>query len=165
MDFVTHLTWTPRGYDSVWLVVSRLNRDITEEYSRDMLEWNFWLYEVPLLFILDGKSQCTTYFWNLFQKTLTTFLEDILKSFVLNVIGGSWDAYLALAEIAYHKKSHYTIDGSIWRIMIGVVFLLLESLMLETLMYWDQTWYWKLGKRSVSQTKVARNSSRLKVYT
>nr|GEU87636.1 hypothetical protein [Tanacetum cinerariifolium] len=58
MDFVSGLPRTPRGYDSIWVIVDRLTK-----------------HEVPVTIISNRDSLFTSSFWETLQKALGTQLN------------------------------------------------------------------------------------------
>ena len=66
MDFVTHLPWTSRGHDTVWVIVDRLTKSIDFLVVR----MTFTLEEFYKLYIqeivrLHGVSVSMVSYWDL----------------------------------------------------------------------------------------------------
>ena len=63
MDFVTHLPWTSRKHDLVWVIVDRLTMSAhflavrmtftLEEFCRVYIREIVWLHGVPVSIVLD----------------------------------------------------------------------------------------------------------------
>ena len=84
MDFVTHLPWTPRRQDEVWVIMDRLTKlehfltmrmtFILEElcmlYIREIVR----LHGVPVSIVSDRDPRFTEHFWKSFQKAIGTQL-------------------------------------------------------------------------------------------
>ncbi|KAJ9552777.1 hypothetical protein OSB04_016822 [Centaurea solstitialis] len=122
MDFVTKLPWTPKGYDTIWVIVDRLSKSahflpMKETYSMERLAKLYIaeivrLHETPLSIVSDRDASFTSTFWQSFQRemgarvnfayhpqtdgqserTIQTF-EDMLRACVLD-FGGSWEDHL-----------------------------------------------------------------------
>ena len=82
MDFITKLPKTPRGHDSIWVIIDRLTKSAhflptRETYKMEKL---FQLYineivarhGVTLSIISDRDSRFTSHFWQSLQKSLGT---------------------------------------------------------------------------------------------
>ena len=77
MDFVTHLPWTSRGHDAVWVIVDLLTKSThflavwmtftLEEFSRLYVQEIVWLHGVPVSIVLDRDPRFTTHFLESFQ--------------------------------------------------------------------------------------------------
>ena len=72
MDFVTHLPWTSRGHDAVWMIVDRFTKSThflavrmtftLEEFYRLYVREIVWLHGVLVSIVLDRDPRFTTYF-------------------------------------------------------------------------------------------------------
>ena len=85
MDFVTHLPWSVRGHDSIWVIVDRLTKcahflpinqkmsldKLAELYVREIVR----LHGVPTSIVLDKDSRFTSRFWQSLQNALATQLR------------------------------------------------------------------------------------------
>ncbi|KAD5802577.1 hypothetical protein E3N88_13937 [Mikania micrantha] len=82
MDFITKLPRTPRGYDSIWVIVDRLTksahfRPIREDYKMEKLS-TLYINEIiarhgtPTSIISDHDSRFTSRIWQSLQKALGT---------------------------------------------------------------------------------------------
>ena len=84
MDFVTHLPWTPRRHDEVWVIVDRLTKSThflvvwmtftLEELCRLYIREIVQLHGVPVSIISDRDPRFTAHFWKSFQKAMETQL-------------------------------------------------------------------------------------------
>nr|GEY97169.1 putative reverse transcriptase domain-containing protein [Tanacetum cinerariifolium] len=122
MDFVTKLTRSSSGHDTIWVIVDRLTKyflPMSEDYKMDRLA-RLYLNEivarhgVSISIILYRDSRFTPRFWQLMQEALGTrldmskayhpqtdgqsertiqTLEDMLRACVLD-FEGSWDVHL-----------------------------------------------------------------------
>ncbi|GJS04599.1 putative reverse transcriptase domain-containing protein [Tanacetum coccineum] len=115
MDFVTKLSRTSSGHDTIWV---RLY--LNEIVSR---------HGVPISIISDHDSRFTSRFWQSMQEALRTLLdmsttyhpqtdgqskrtiqtlEDMLRVCVLD-FRGSWDVHLLLDEFLYNNSYHSSV--------------------------------------------------------
>nr|GEU33203.1 hypothetical protein [Tanacetum cinerariifolium] len=113
MDFVTRLPRTPRGYDSIWVIVDRLTKSahFLPKKKTDSIEMLAELYlkeivcrhGVPVSVIFeetvcshqetDGKS----------ERTIQMCVIDF---------GSSWDKHLPLVEFSYNNTYHASIKAA-----------------------------------------------------
>jgi hypothetical protein len=84
MDFITGLPTTPKGNDSIWVIVDRLTKSAhfvpvknafrppqyAEKYIADIVQ----LHGIPKTIMSDRGSQFTTHFWEHLHKGLGTSL-------------------------------------------------------------------------------------------
>ncbi|GJX74016.1 putative reverse transcriptase domain-containing protein [Tanacetum coccineum] len=85
MDFVSGLSRTPCGYDTIWVIVDRLTKsahflpmkktDSMEKLTRLYLKEIVCRHGVPISIISDRDSHFTSNFWRSLQKALGTNLE------------------------------------------------------------------------------------------
>jgi hypothetical protein len=131
MDLFTRLPRTPKGYESIWVIVERLTKvhfilvkttykvsQLTELYMARIVS----LHGVPKI-ILDRGSQFTFRFWRSFHENMNTklnfsttyypqtdgqtertnqILEDMLRACALQY-GSSWNKSLPYAEFSYNS--------------------------------------------------------------
>ena len=85
MDFVTHLPWTSRKHDAVWVIVDRLNKsahflavrmtftleEFYKLYKREIIQ----LHGVPVSIVSDQDPRFTAQFWKSVQKAMGTQLS------------------------------------------------------------------------------------------
>ena len=84
MDFMTHLPWTPRRHDAMWVIVDRLTKSahflgvwITftlEEFYRLHIREIVQLHGVSVSIISDKDPRFAAHFWKNFQKAMGTQL-------------------------------------------------------------------------------------------
>ena len=149
MDFITKLPRTARGVDAIWVIVDRLTKSahflaISESSSAEKLA-EIYVREVvsrhgaPISIVSDRDVRFTSRFWKKFHEELGTklhfstayhpqtdgqsertiqTLEDMLRAYVLD-FGGSWDAYLPLAEFSYNNSHHSSIGMPPFELLYG----------------------------------------------
>ena len=76
MDFVTHLPWTPRRHDAVWVIMDWLTKSThflamrmtftLEEFSRLYIREIVRLHGVPVSIVSDRDPRFTVHFWKSF---------------------------------------------------------------------------------------------------
>ena len=84
MDFVTHLPWTPRRHDTVWVIVNRLTKSAhflavrmaftLEEFCRLYIREIVRLHGVQVSIVSNRDPRFTAHFWKSFQKAMGTQL-------------------------------------------------------------------------------------------
>ena len=149
MDFITKLPRTARGVDAIWVIVDRLTKSahflaisesssaekLAEMYVREVVS----RHGVPISIVSDRDVRFTSRFWKKFHEELGTrlhfstayhpqtdgqsertiqTLEDMLRACVLD-FGGSWDAYLPLAEFSYNNSHHSSIGMPPFELLYG----------------------------------------------
>ena len=82
MDFVTHLPWTPRRHDAVWVIVEWLSKSThflavrrtftLEEFCRLYIPEIIRLHGVLVSIVSDRDPRFTVHFWKSFQKAIGT---------------------------------------------------------------------------------------------
>nr|GEY36745.1 reverse transcriptase domain-containing protein [Tanacetum cinerariifolium] len=85
MDFVTKLSRTSNGHDTIWVIIDRLTKSVhfiptQETESMDTLTWLYIkeiisLHGVPIFIISDRDSHFTSIFWQSLQNALGTQLD------------------------------------------------------------------------------------------
>src|ERR1044071_4722346 len=80
MDFVTKLPKTPRGHDTIWVIVDRLTKSAhflpiketnkTEKLSQMYINEIVSRHGVPISIISDRDSRFTSRFWQSLQEAL-----------------------------------------------------------------------------------------------
>jgi hypothetical protein len=85
MDFIIGLPRTPKGYESIWVIVDRLTKvahfiPVKTTYKGPQLAglyraWIMSLHGVPKKIILDRGSQFTPRFWKSFHENMDTKLN------------------------------------------------------------------------------------------
>ena len=89
MDFVTGLPHTTGGFDSIWVIIDRLNKSahfllVKKTYSTDRLARLYvnrivCLHGVPVSIVSDRGATFTSIFW-----------QELHKAYVENVCDGLW---------------------------------------------------------------------------
>ncbi|KAI3717497.1 hypothetical protein L1987_69148 [Smallanthus sonchifolius] len=149
MDFITKLPRTPRGHDSIWVIVDRLTKSahfipIREDFKMEKLS-NLYISEivtrhgVPLSIISDRDGRFTSNFWRSLQKSLGTRLDlstayhpqtdgqsertiQTLEDMLRTCVidfGGSWDNHLPLMEFSYNNNYHASIKCAPFEALYG----------------------------------------------
>ena len=82
MDFMTHLPWTSRGHDVVWVIVDRLTKSAhflamqmtftLEDFDRLYIQKIVRLHGVPISIVLDWDPMFKAHFWKNFQRAMRT---------------------------------------------------------------------------------------------
>ena len=85
MDFVVGLPKTPKGYDSIWVIVDRLTKSAhfipvkttysVAQYAQVYNQNIVSLHGVPISIISDRGTQFTSQFWQTLQEALGTQLD------------------------------------------------------------------------------------------
>jgi hypothetical protein len=125
MDFIIGLPRTPKGYNSIWVIMDRLTKvahliPVKTTYKRSQLAE---LYMARIV-CLHGVPKKTSIFWKSFHENMDTklsfssayhpqtdgqtertnqVLEDMLRACALQH-GGSWDKSLPYAEFSYNNS-------------------------------------------------------------
>ncbi|KAJ9547079.1 LOW QUALITY PROTEIN: hypothetical protein OSB04_019622 [Centaurea solstitialis] len=149
MDFVTKLPRTPRGYDTIWVVVDRLSKSanfltMKETYTMERLVKLYIaevvrLHGIPLSIVSDRDARFTSTFWQSFQRELGTWVSlstayhpqtDGQSEWTIQTLedmlracvldfGGSWEEQLPLIEFAYNNSYHASIEAAPYEILYG----------------------------------------------
>ncbi|GKA13672.1 putative reverse transcriptase domain-containing protein [Tanacetum coccineum] len=125
MDFITKLSRSRSGYNTIWVIVDRLTKlahflSTREDYSMEKLlrlyiDKIVARHGVPVSIISDrvddlhhnGQS----------EHTIQT-LEDMLRACVID-FGGSWDTHLPLVEFSYNISYHSCIQCAPFQALYG----------------------------------------------
>jgi hypothetical protein len=148
-DFITMLPKTPRGYDSIWVIVDRLTKSAhflpiketenMEKLSRIYLKEIVVRHGVPATKISDRDSRFASRFWWSLQKALGTQVNmstayhpqtdgqsertiQTLEDMLRGCVldfGGSWDNHLPLAEFSYNNIYHSSIKVAPFEALYG----------------------------------------------
>ena len=149
MDFVTGLPRSPKGKDSVWVIVDRLTKsahfllvktiDSTEALGKLYVQEIVKLHGIPLSIVSDRDSKFTSKLWGSLQRALGTELNfstafhpqtdgqsertiQILEDMLRACVldsHGSWEDYLALAEFAYNNSFQSSIKMAPFEALYG----------------------------------------------
>ena len=84
MDFMTHLPWTLRRHDTMWVIVDRLTKSshflaVRMTFTLEKFCWLYirevvQLHGVPISIVSDRDPRFTAHFWKSFQKAMGTQL-------------------------------------------------------------------------------------------
>ncbi|KAJ9547266.1 hypothetical protein OSB04_019809 [Centaurea solstitialis] len=149
MDFVTKLPRTPKGYDTIWVIVDRLSKSahflpMKETYSMERLARLYIaeivrLHGTPVSIVSDRDARFTSTFWQSFQREMGTRVNlstayhpqtdgqsertiQTLEDMLRACIldfGGSWEYHLPLIEFAYNNSYHSSIEAAPYEILYG----------------------------------------------
>lgn len=151
MDFITKLPRTPRGYDSIWVIVDRLTKSahfipiredyqvskLAEIYTREVVR----RHGVPTSIISDRDSRFNSHFWQSFQKHFGTkallstayhpqtdgqserTIQTLEDMLRACIIDfrGSWEDHLPLVEFAYNNTYHSSIQMAPFEALYGAL--------------------------------------------
>ncbi|KAK9119098.1 hypothetical protein Scep_017191 [Stephania cephalantha] len=149
MDFVSGLPRSPRGHDSIWVIVDRLTKSahfipvstthrvdrLSILYEREIVR----LHGVPLSIVSDRGAQFTSLLWQSMQAQFGTRLElstafhpqtdgqserliQVLEDMLRMCVleyGGSWEEYLHLCEFAYNNSYQASIGMAPFEALYG----------------------------------------------
>jgi len=149
MDFITGLPRSPRGHDSVWVIVDRLTKcahfvpfkigysmeKIAELYLEEVVR----LHGVPVSIVSDRDSRFMSRFWQGLQSALGTDLRystayhpqtngqtervnQIVEDMIRCYIldhGGAWDRRLRLMEFAYNNSYQESLQMAPFEALYG----------------------------------------------
>ena len=149
MDFVTGLPNTPRGFDSIWVIVDRLTKSahfipINISFSLEKLASIYIrivvkAHGVPLSIVSDRDPRFTSRFWVSLQEALGSKLKlssayhpqtdgqsertiQSLEDLLRACVleqGGAWDTYLPLIEFTYNNSYHSSIGMAPFEALYG----------------------------------------------
>ena len=149
MDFVVGLPRTPKGYDSIWVIVDRLTKSAhflpvkttytAAQYARLYLDEIVSLHGVPTSIVSDRGPQFTSKFWQSFQEALGSQLHfstafhpqtdgqsertiQTLEDMLRACVidfEGSWDQHLPLIEFAYNNSYQASIQMAPFEALYG----------------------------------------------
>nr|GEW37863.1 reverse transcriptase domain-containing protein [Tanacetum cinerariifolium] len=149
MDFVTKLSKTSTGYDTIWVIVDRLTKsahflplketDSMEKLTRQYLKEVVSRHGVRILIISDRNSKFTSHFWQSLNKALGTQL-DMSTAYHSQTYGQSartiqtledmlrtcvmdfrkgWERHLPLVEFSYNNSYHTSIKAAGFEALYG----------------------------------------------
>nr|GEX78724.1 putative reverse transcriptase domain-containing protein [Tanacetum cinerariifolium] len=150
-DFVTKLSRTSSGHDTIWVIIDRLTMSIhflprREDYKMDRLA-RLYLNEIVvrhgvlISIVSDHDSRFTSRFWQSMQKVLGTRLDmstayppqincqsertiKTLKCMLRSCVldcGGSWDVYFPSVEFSYNNSYHFSVRCAPFEALYGAV--------------------------------------------
>lgn len=149
MDFIDGLPRSPRGNESIWVIVDRLTksghfipvpvRRTTEYLAKKYIQQVVRYHGVPRTIISDRDSLFASVFWKSFQKELgtdlamstayhpqtdgqTERLNLVLEDMLRACVldyPGSWEDHLGLVEFAYNNSYHSSIGMAPFEALYG----------------------------------------------
>ena len=149
MDFVSGLPRTPRGNNSIWVIIDRLTKSahflpVRSSYSAEQLARVYIreivrLHGVPVSIISERGSQFTSSFWRAFQRELGTRIDlstafhpqtdgqsertiQVLEDMLRACVlefKGPWEDHLPFAEFAYNNSYHSCIQMAPFEALYG----------------------------------------------
>ncbi|WVZ52439.1 hypothetical protein U9M48_003494, partial [Paspalum notatum var. saurae] len=149
MDFIVGLPRTPKGNDSIWVIVDRLTKSahfipmkathhtpkLAELYIQNVLR----LHGVPISIITDRGPQFTAKFWKSLHEALSTKLDystayhpqtngqteqvnQLLEDLLRACVltyGSNWEDSLPYAEFSYNNSYQASIEMSPFQALYG----------------------------------------------
>ncbi|KAJ0534400.1 putative nucleotidyltransferase, Ribonuclease H [Helianthus annuus] len=149
MDFITKLPRTPRGHNTIWVIVDRLTKSahflpirekdntskLAEIYMREIVT----RHGVPLSIISDRDGRFVSRIWQSFQEAFGSQLnlstafhpqtdrqsEQTIQTLedmlraCVMDLGGSWDKHLPLVEFSYSNSYHTSIGAAPFEALYG----------------------------------------------
>ncbi|WVZ83199.1 hypothetical protein U9M48_030369 [Paspalum notatum var. saurae] len=149
MDFIVGLPRTPKGNDSIWVIVDRLTKSahfipvntrfdtakLAEIYVQNILR----LHRAPLSIVSDRGPQFTTKFWKSLHKAMDTKLDystayhpqtdgqtervnQLLEDLLRACVltyGPNWEASLPFAEFSYNNSYQASLGMSPFQALYG----------------------------------------------
>jgi transposase InsO family protein len=139
MDFINGLSKTPRGNDSIWMIVDRLTKvahfiPVRTTYGEDKLAKLYIdnilkLHGVPKSIVSDRRAQFVSMFWRSLHQALKTKLDfssayhpqtdrqtervnQVPKDMLRACVltyGKNWEGSLAFAEFSYNNGYHKSL--------------------------------------------------------
>jgi hypothetical protein len=149
MDFITGLPTTPRGNDSIWVIVDHLTKSThfllvkmtfwPPQYAEKYIAKIVRLHGISKTIVSNRGSQFTTHFWEHLHKGLGTSLVRSIayhsqtdgQTERVNVVledmlracvlssQGSWESWLPLAEFAYNNSYQESIKMAPFEALYG----------------------------------------------
>ena len=149
MDFVVGLPRSPRGRDTIWVVVDRLSKvahfipirststagDLAPIYMREIVR----LHGVPRTIVSDRDAKFVSKLWDSLQKALGTTLRTVtafhsqtdgqsertiqtLEDMLRSCVLSwkwSWEDHLPLVEVSYNNSYHSSIRCAPYEALYG----------------------------------------------
>ncbi|KAM0037110.1 putative nucleotidyltransferase, Ribonuclease H [Helianthus debilis subsp. tardiflorus] len=149
MDFITKLPRTPKGHDTIWVIVDRLTKSahflpikekdntskLAEIYMREIVA----RHGVPLSIISDRDGRFVSRIWQSFQDAFGSQLNlstafhpqtdgqsertiqtlEDMLRACVMDLGGSWDNHLPLVEFSYNNSYHTSIGAAPFEALYG----------------------------------------------
>nr|GEY10503.1 putative reverse transcriptase domain-containing protein [Tanacetum cinerariifolium] len=149
MDFVTKLSKSSQGYDTIWVIVDRLTKSVIftpiretdpmDKLARIYLKEVVTRHGIPVSIISDRDPRFASNFWRSLQNTLGTRLDmstayhpetdgqsektiQTLKDMLRACaidFGKGWVNHLPLVEFSYNNSYHATIKAAPFEALYG----------------------------------------------
>ncbi|GJT68624.1 putative reverse transcriptase domain-containing protein, partial [Tanacetum coccineum] len=149
MDFVTKLTKTTNGYDTIWVIVNRLTKsahflpmrenDLMEKLMKLYMKEIVTRHGVPVSIISSRDGRFTSLFWQALHKDLGTRLDmstayhpetdgqsertiqtpEDMLRACVLDFGKNWDRHLPLVELSYNNSYHTSIKAVPFEALYG----------------------------------------------
>ncbi|GKA42362.1 putative reverse transcriptase domain-containing protein [Tanacetum coccineum] len=149
MDFVTKLSKTANGYDTIWVIIDRLTKsayflpmrenDPMENLMKLYMKEVVTRHGVPVSIISDRDGRFTSLFWQALHKASGTRLDmstayhpetdgqsertiQTLEDMLRACVldfGKSWDRHLSLVEFFYNNSYHTSIKAAPFEALYG----------------------------------------------
>jgi ribonuclease HI len=149
MDFINGLPRTPRGNDSIWVIVDRLTKvahfiPVRTSYGGDKLARLYVnnilkLHGIPKRIVSDRGAQFTSKFWKSLHKALGTKLDfssayhpqtdgqtervnQVLEDMLRACVltyGKNWEDSLAFAEFSYNNGYQTSLKKAPFEVLYG----------------------------------------------
>ncbi|GKC13377.1 putative reverse transcriptase domain-containing protein, partial [Tanacetum coccineum] len=149
MDFVTKLSKTANGYDTIWVIVDHLTKfahflpmrenDPMEKLIKLYMKEVVTRHGVPVSIISDRDGRFTSLFWQALHKALGTRLDistayhpetdgksersiQTLEDMLRACVldfGKSWDRHLPLVKFSYNNSYHTSMKAAPFEALYG----------------------------------------------
>nr|GEU38732.1 putative reverse transcriptase domain-containing protein [Tanacetum cinerariifolium] len=149
MDFITKLPKSPKGFDTIWVIVDRLTKsahflpirenDPLDKLARLYLNRIVARHVIPVSIICDRDERFTSNFWRSFQKALGTNISmgttyhpktdgqsertiQTLEDMLRACVidfGKGWVKHLPLCEFSYNNSYHASIKAAPYEALYG----------------------------------------------
>ncbi|GKC23024.1 putative reverse transcriptase domain-containing protein [Tanacetum coccineum] len=149
MDFVTKLSKSSQGHDTIWVIVDRLTKsviftimreiDSTEKLARMYIKEVVTRHGILVLIIYDRDPKFASHFWRSLQKALGTSLDmstayhpqtdgqsertiQTLEDMLRACVidfGNGWVRHLPLVEFSYNNSYHASIKAAPFEALYG----------------------------------------------
>lgn len=149
MDFVTRLPKTPKGLDTIWVIVDRLTKTAhflpiketqpLESLAKMYIDEIVSRHGVPISIVSDRDLRFTSNFWESFQKQLGSQIRmstgyhrqtdgqskrtiQTLEDMLRACaidLKGHWDSHLPLIEFSYNNSYHSSIKAAPYEALYG----------------------------------------------
>ncbi|GKA44415.1 putative reverse transcriptase domain-containing protein [Tanacetum coccineum] len=149
MDFVTKLSKSSQGYDTIWVIFDRRTKsaiftpmretESTEKLARMYIKEVVTRHGIPVLIICDRDPKFASHFWRSLQKALGTSLDmstayhpqtdgqsertiQTLEDMLRACVidfGNGWVRHFPLVEFSYNNSYHASIKVAPFEALYG----------------------------------------------